>query len=415
MEQIRLDIVPKGIMPVCHASQYDKGRVIRCNLMDGLQGYVLTTETIVLNVRKPDDNIVTAAVEVVSGKTYVDIVTTEQMTACEGNNICELTMSKGDVVISTLNFKMQVEVDPLKDGIESETEIHNLTTQIQDINAEVVPPIVAEEVANQYDSANVIFDDHPTAGHGTGYVVKSENVPDELNALNDVSIDTPSSNQALVWDAENNRWTNGEVSTVGGLNDLNDVTLSDVQDKQELVYNGTDQVFKNKTTRIELTQAQYDALANPLPDVDYYITDAPSMSGSSKDLSYDGTTKSTYTKIEEVVDYIDSKIAVSDITSSFNIDTTHFSASTKQLYKSGNVVNICLRGNLTATNGTILGTIANYYPKASRIICDFHNNGAPTPITTGAVWLNGENGRMYYFGGSVSNLDVCITATYICN
>lgn len=114
-------------------------------------------------------------------------------------------------------------------------------------------------------------------------------------------------------------------------------------------------------------------------------------------------------------DYIDSKVDVSDIASSLTLDTNYFTASTKQVYKSGNVVNICLRGSLTATNGTILGTIATYYPKASRIICDFHNNGAPTPITTGAVWLNGENGRMYYFGGSVSSLDVCITVTYICN
>ena len=168
MEQIRLDIVPKGIMPVCHASQYDKGRVIRCNLMDGLQGYVLTDETIVLKVCKPDDNIVTAAVEVISGTSYVDIVTTEQMTACEGNNICELTMSKDDVVISTLNFRMQVEVDPLKDGVESETVIHNLESMVDEM--------VAEEVATQYDSENVIFDSEPTSGHGTPYTVTSEGI-----------------------------------------------------------------------------------------------------------------------------------------------------------------------------------------------------------------------------------------------
>ena len=419
MERITLNIIPKGITPVCHASQFDIGRVIRCDITDDLQGYVFSNETVELRVRKPDDNVVTASVDVVSGDTFVLIETTEQMTACDGVNKCELRIMKGDVRIGSLNFDMKVEVDPLKDGIESETEIHNLETQIHDMNEEMLPDMVAQEVTRQYDSENVIFDDEPTENHGDGYTVNSAGlksyIPKIIDELDDVDIDNPTSNQALVYNPETNKWENGEVSTVGGLNDLNDVTLEDVADKQELVYDDTDDVFKNKTTRVELTQAEYDALENPLPDVDYYITDAPSMSGSSKDLSYDGTTKSTYTKIEEVVDYIDSKIAVSDITSSFNIDTTHFSASTKQLYKSGNVVNICLRGNLTATNGTILGTIANYYPKASRIICDFHNNGAPTPITTGAVWLNGENGRMYYFGGSVSNLDVCITATYICN
>ena len=142
-----------------------------------------------------------------------------------------------------------------------------------------------------------------------------------------------------------------------------------------------------------------DELDDKVDTTDFYATNLPIESGSS-----------TNTKA-----YIDSAIAVSDITSSLTLDTNYFVASTKQVYKSGNIVNICLRGSLTATNGAILGTIATYYPKASRIICDFHNNGAPTPITTGAVWLNGENGRMYYFGGSVTSLDVCITVTYICN
>ena len=310
MEQIRLDIIPKGLMPVCHSSQYDKGRVIRLNLVDGLQGYTLTDETVTLNVRKPDNNIVTAGVNVVSGASYVDIVTTEQMTACEGENLCEIVITKGDVKIASLNFKMKVEVDPLKDGIESETEIHNLETQIAEIDAEIVPPIVAEEVANQYDSENVIFDDTPTASHGTGYTVTSEgiknyvdNKPNALVDLTDVDIDNPTSNQALVWDNTEQKWVNGEVSTVGGLNDLNDVTIDDtsLEEGQELVYNGTAEVFENKTTRVELTQAEYDQLVaddDVLPDVDYYITDAPSMTGTAKELSYDGSTDSVYDKIE---------------------------------------------------------------------------------------------------------------------
>ena len=313
MEQIRLDIIPKGLMPVCHSSQYDKGRVIRLNLVDGLQGYTLTDETVTLNVRKPDNNIVTAGVTVVSGASYVDIVTTEQMTACEGENLCEIVITKGDVKIASLNFKMKVEVDPLKDGIESETEIHNLETQIAEIDAEIVPPIVAEEVANQYDSENVIFDDTPTENHGTGYTVTSEgiknyvdNKPNALVDLTDVDIDNPTSNQALVWDTTEQKWINGEVSTVGGLNDLNDVTIDDesLEQGQELVYNNTAEVFENKTTRVELTQAEYNALANPLPDVDYYIIDAPSMQGTSADLSYDGGTDSTHDVIQAIRDMI---------------------------------------------------------------------------------------------------------------
>lgn len=172
MEQITLNMIPKGITPICHASQYDNGRVIRLNIMDGLQGYVLSNESVQLNVRKPDMNIVTTDVDTTSGNTFVDIVTTEQMTACEGDNLCEIVLSTGDVVIASLNFIMRVEVDVLKDGIESETEIHNLETQIQAINDVIVP----EMIADQYDSSNVIFDDTPTENHGIGYAVTSEGI-----------------------------------------------------------------------------------------------------------------------------------------------------------------------------------------------------------------------------------------------
>ena len=137
-------------------------------------------------------------------------------------------------------------------------------------------------------------------------------------------------------DPDNPVITNGEVSTVGGLNDLNDVTLENVADKQELVYDDTDDVFKNKTTRVELTQAEYDALENPEPDVDYYITDAPSMQGTSADLSYDGTTKSTYTKIEEVAsdvgdlaDVVDTK-ADTSITCKYIQTTITWNANTNR-------------------------------------------------------------------------------------
>ena len=306
MEQIRVDMTPKGIKPVCHSSQYDKGRIIRLNLVDGIQGYTLTgEETLELEVRKPDNNIVTAEVQNTSSN-YVLIVTTEQMTACEGDSNCEIRVRLGDTDIGSINFILRVEEDPLKDGIESETEIHNLHTQIEEINAEIIPGMVAEEVAHQY-SGDVIFDNEPTENHGDGYAVSSEGlksyIPKAIDELDDVEINNPQANQAIVYNPVTQKFENGEVSTVGGLNDLNDVTLENVTNKQELVYDDTDDVFKNKTTRVELTQAEYDQLVaddEVLPDVDYYITDAPSMQGTSADLSYDGTTKSVYTKIGEV-------------------------------------------------------------------------------------------------------------------
>lgn len=376
MERIRLDIIPKGLMPVCHASQYDDGRVIRLDLMDGLQGYSLTDEEIELDVRKPDGHIVTASVDVVAGNTFVDIVTTEQMCAVEGENICELKISKDGAEIYSLNFRMMVEKSVTEGGDPSESFIHNLNQQIYDA------------VADQYEG-NVIFDDVPTANHGTPYTVTSEGIknaiseatPDNLSDLNDVSISSPTTNQALVWDAVNNVWTNGEVSTVGGLNDLNDVTIDsgELAEGQELVYNGTD-AFENKTTRVELTQAEYDQLVaddEVLPDVDYYITDAPSMQGTSADLSYDGTTKSTYTKIEEIDTELSGKADTSGFIDETGVTVTCprcpiASISRDFARKSGNVLfygtkisfgntsesgNIYFFVNKAITNSFIMGTL----------------------------------------------------------
>ena len=169
MERITLNVVPKGITPVCHAKQYDDGRVIRLDLMDGLQGYVLSDEEISVNVRKPDNNLVTADLTVESGKTYVDIVTTEQMCAVAGDNDCELEISKDGAVIYSVSFTMKVQKAVTEGGIDSESEIDNLRTQIAGI------------VSEQYDGENVFFDNAPTNGHGTGYTVTSQGIKQAID------------------------------------------------------------------------------------------------------------------------------------------------------------------------------------------------------------------------------------------
>lgn len=175
MESFNLNIIPGKDRPVCHASQFDIGRQFHVNLFEGFNVFTLDgTETISLSVRKPDGNVVTASVTNTSDS-YVEFVTTEQMTACEGSNLCELKLEKGSDVIGTANFILEVEIDPLEGGVQSASEIDNLQTQIAGM--------VAIEVADQYDSANVIFDAVPTAGHGNGYAVTSEGVKNELDPI----------------------------------------------------------------------------------------------------------------------------------------------------------------------------------------------------------------------------------------
>ena len=172
MEIINLDMVPGKKSPVCHASQYDDGRVIRFNLYDSGLPYTLDgTETITFEVRKPDGNIVTSTLTNTSDS-YVDVVTTEQMTAVKGANLCEVRVEKGATNIGSLNVIMAVEMDPTDGGIASASEIDNLRSQVSGM--------VAEEVAEQYDAGSVIFDSAPTPGHGNGYAVTSEGIATAL-------------------------------------------------------------------------------------------------------------------------------------------------------------------------------------------------------------------------------------------
>lgn len=133
MEIIKLNLIPSGVNSICHCSQYDNGRVIRLELFDGLTPYTLQSgDTVTLNVRKPDNTIITASVTATQGNNYVDIVTTEQMCAVVGNNLCDLTITNGSTVIGTLNFYMQIERDVLADGIASQSVIEDLDALVQE-------------------------------------------------------------------------------------------------------------------------------------------------------------------------------------------------------------------------------------------------------------------------------------------
>lgn len=248
MESFNLNIIPGKDRPVCHASQFDIGRTIHVNLFEGFNVFTLDgTEVISISVRKPDGNVVTEAVTNTSDS-YVEFVTTEQMTACSGSNLCELKLEKGADVIGTMNFILEVEQDPLDGGVQSDTQIHNLQTQVADL--------VAIEVADQYDSADVIFDNTPTAGHGVGYAVTSEGVKNAIDA----AVGTVEDIAADAYD-ENNSYTAGDYciysdvlykcngSTTGTFDPSKwDATtiadefisiISDINTKQDSLYGGT--------------------------------------------------------------------------------------------------------------------------------------------------------------------------------
>ena len=172
MEIIKLNLIPSGVNPTCHCSQYDNGRVIRIELFDGLTPYTLQSgDVVTLKVRKPDNHIVTTTVESTQGNNYVDIVTTEQICAVVGYNLCDLTITNSSKVIGTLNFIMAIERDVIADGDPSQSVIENLDS------------LVAQAVSEQYDSNNVLFDTAPTANHNEPYTVTSDGINQAINQV----------------------------------------------------------------------------------------------------------------------------------------------------------------------------------------------------------------------------------------
>ena len=172
METIKVDLIPGKVAPVCYASQFDAGRQIKIELLSNGQPHTLAgTETVTLNERKMDGCVVTAELTN-NGGTFVILETTEQMTAVAGACLCELQIEDGDVKIGTANFLMFIEDSPLNNGVTSDSQIHNLQTQV---NADV-----AIALAEQYDSANVVFDTVPTQGHAKPYTVSSEGIKNAI-------------------------------------------------------------------------------------------------------------------------------------------------------------------------------------------------------------------------------------------
>ena len=186
-ETIKLNLIPGGDLPVLHASQFDDGRALSFIIYDGDEPFAsYAAYNISLHLRKVDGTIIgidTFTIDDVND--CVVFTTTEQMTACAGKNIgkLEFTDALSGVVVGSCNFILEVEPDPYSGGIDSQSDIENLSTQIaaivdsqlnnyytkeeiddqietivteqvtpivSGIVSEQVPPIVESELANYY-------------------------------------------------------------------------------------------------------------------------------------------------------------------------------------------------------------------------------------------------------------------------
>lgn len=147
-EVITLNLIPSGEVPVIHAAQYDVNRPLMFALKLGTDDFNPSGYDLELQIRKVDNNIVTAAPASVTSN-VVTFNSTEQMTACSGTNLGEIQITKDDLDIATLHFYLVVQRDVLAGGLTSQSEIHDLEDQI----AVLVPEVIGDEyyTAEQVD------------------------------------------------------------------------------------------------------------------------------------------------------------------------------------------------------------------------------------------------------------------------
>ena len=288
MEIIKLNLIPQGVNPTCHASQYDKGRVIRAELFDGVNPYTLSSsDSVSLSVRKPDNTLVTTQLENTESN-YVEIVTTEQMCAVVGKNICEIRIINGSKDIGSLNFNMSVELDPTSNGIPSGSALDNLQEQV---NA-----CVEVALEDLYDGTSVSFDSVPTAEHDAPYTVTSAGIKQALDAKADstalsnyytkTQIDNTFDSLTASQIAYDN--TNTGLSATNAQGAIDEVLA-------QVPLNATGLSYSNTISRLssENVQGAIDELASESTDVSF----TPTQNTGNKvgEITIDGVTTELYT------------------------------------------------------------------------------------------------------------------------
>lgn len=264
-ETVELQIIPKGDAPVVHCSQYDTNRLIRFTIMNGDDPMTFANlVSITTTIRKVDGNLwkyEDNSPVIVSGN--YDVFTDEQMTACSGNNIGELTIrytdsdiTDEDIKISTLNFILKVELSPECGGLVSQSDISNLSGQIAlivneqlgnyytkseiddqiedivteqvtpivaDIVSEQVPPIVEQELSNYYtkDNVDTYFYNKDETDALLSDKADTSDLPDMTDYYTKSDTDTLLSGKVST-SALNNYYTKSEVDALVGTFDIID-------------------------------------------------------------------------------------------------------------------------------------------------------------------------------------------------
>ena len=332
-EVITLNLIPSGDIPVIHAAQYDVDRPLKFALKLGEDDFNPTGYTLELQIRKVDNNIVTAAPDDVTGN-VVTFNSTQQMCACSGTNLGEIQITKDDLNIATLHFYLVVQRDVLAGGLTSQSEIHDLADQI----AEIVPEVIGDEY---YTAAEV---DEKIAEIPTF---------DPTNYYDKTQLYTKAETNGLLSQKANTS-SLASVAFSGSYTDLNNTPdIPDVSDyyTKEQTYSQSEvntllgQKADTSSLAAVATSGDYDDLLNkptiPAAQVNAdwnassgvaEILNKPTIPATAEDLPIDSVTPATNTK-----SYIDSATTPTDVSSDISRNTTNISQFTVNCYTVGKV------------------------------------------------------------------------------
>lgn len=145
-----LDLIPRGIAPIVHVSQYDKGQTWTITLMENGLAYTIPAGVAVIILGTKPDGYGFEYPCTYDGSVVTSTVH-QQMTAVEGDVQCEIRLQDDDDIIGTVNFIIRVEPAALSDDtIISDSDIAAIEEAIELITT--IPEIENELNAIKEDA-----------------------------------------------------------------------------------------------------------------------------------------------------------------------------------------------------------------------------------------------------------------------
>ena len=124
-QTFNLDLIPQGVPPIVHVSQYDKGQTWNIHLFENGVVFPVPPGTSAAVQGTKSDNTGFQYPAVISvGDNVVTFTVEQQMTVLGGQFECELVLVNGENQVATINFILDVEPTTLDDDtVISETEL----------------------------------------------------------------------------------------------------------------------------------------------------------------------------------------------------------------------------------------------------------------------------------------------------